>query len=660
MIKNLMLLLGAAALLLAQPNLMPWPSKIALKPGSLSIDRSFRLAFSGYQEPRLRAAAERFIVHLSAQTGIAIPIDIVDDALQATLEIKCEHAGEPIQKLGEDESYRLDVTEKHARLSAPTPLGVLRGLETFLQLVEPSAQNFAAAAVTIEDKPRFPWRGLHMDVSRHWMPIAVVKRNIAGMAAVKLNVFHWHLSDDQGFRVESKRYPKLQQLGSDGQYYTQEQVREVVEFAHQRGIRVVPEFDVPGHSTSWIVAYPELASAAGAYQIERKWGVFDPTLDPTREYTYEFLDNFIGEMATLFPDQFFHIGGDEVNGKQWKSERHILDFMREHKLKNNQELQAYFNKRIQAIVTKHGKRMEGWDEILNPDLPKDIVIQSWQGQKSLAEAARLGYSGLLSTGYYLDHIEPASVLYVVDPLEKESASLSNEEKSRVLGGEVCMWAEYISAENVDSRIWPRTAAIAERLWSPQGVKDIASMYRRLEVVSRNLDYLGLTHHSGYPTMLERLAGGEPVEPLKVLADVLYPANLGQRTRTHKYTQQTPLTRLVDAVRPESRTAREFAALVDRMDKPQIRAWLTLWRDNDAKLRPTLEKSFLLAEDVQVSKDLSQIATIGLEALDYLDHGKRPPQAWLTRQKAFLDSARKIRQELFIAIVPAIQKLIGAL
>jgi hexosaminidase len=658
--KILTTLLSASLLLPAQPNLMPWPAKLARQQGSLSIDQSFRVGFSGYQEPRLRAAAARLITHLSAQTGIAIPTSVVEDASQATLEIHCDHAGEPVQKLGEDESYRLDVSEKQARLSAANPLGVLRGLETFLQLVEPNAQSFAAPAVSVEDNPRFPWRGLHMDVSRHWMPVAVVKRNIAGMAAVKLNVFHWHLSDDQGFRIESKRYPKLQQAGSDGRYYTQDEIRDVVAFARERGIRVVPEFDTPGHSTSWIVAYPELASAPGNYEIERKWGVFEPTMDPTREFTYEFLDNFIGEMAALFPDQFFHIGGDEVKATQWKSERHILDFMHEHKLKTNDELQAYFNKRIQAIVTKHGKRMEGWDEILNPDLPKDIVIQSWRGQKSLAEAARLGYSGLLSSGYYLDHIEPAAVLYMVDPLEKESASLSDEEKARILGGEVCMWAEYVSAENVDSRIWPRTAAIAERLWSPGDVRDIASMYRRLEVVSTNLDYLGLTHHSSYQAMLRRLSGAESMEPLRVLADVLTPGNLGQRARTHKYTQPTPLNRLVDAVRPESRTAREFAALVERMDKPQIRAWLTLWRDNDARLKPTLEKSFLLAQDVPVSKDLSDVAAIGLEALDFLDRGKHPPAAWMAQQKAFLDNARKIRQEVFIAIVPSVQKLVAGL
>ena len=186
--------------------------------------------------------------------------------------IQCDARVEPVQQLGEDESYRLEITPQQARLTAPNPLGVLRGLETFLQLVEPGPKAFQVPVVDIEDHPRFPWRGLHLDVSRHWMPLEVVKRNLDGMAAVKLNVFHWHLSDDQGFRVESKRFPKLQELGSDGLYYTQDQVREVIAYARDRGIRVVPEFDMPGHTTSWLVGYPELASAPGPYQIERQMG----------------------------------------------------------------------------------------------------------------------------------------------------------------------------------------------------------------------------------------------------------------------------------------------------------------------------------------------------------------------------------------------------
>jgi hexosaminidase len=657
MIRFPLAILLAAATLAAQPNLMPWPAKITAGQGSLVIDPSFRVALSGRQEPRLRAAGSRLIAHLALKTGMPLAPEFATDPSQAALEIHCDRAGELVQKLGEDESYRLEVTEQRARLTAANPLGILRGMETFWQLVEAGPKGFAAPAIVIDDKPRFPWRGLHMDVSRHWMPIEVVKRNLDGMAAVKLNVFHWHLSDDQGFRIESKRFPKLQGMGSDGHFYKQAEVRDVIAYARERGIRVVPEFDIPGHSTSWLVGYPELASAPGPYQIERKWGVFEPTIDPTRETTYQFLDSFIGEMAALFPDQFFHIGGDEVKATQWNKSTHVQSFRKLHHLKDNHELQAYFNKRIQAILLKHGKRMEGWDEILNPDLPKDIVIQSWQGQDSLAKAAKLGYSGLLSSGYYLDHIEPASTLYLVDPMEKDSASLTDEEKSRILGGEVCMWAEFVSAENVDSRIWPRTAAIAERFWSPQEVKDVASMYRRLEVMRRNLDYLGLTHDSTYYKMLERLAGGDPVEPVKVLADVLEPAPLGPRQRTHKYTQQFPLNRLVDAARPDSRVAREFAALVDTQDRAGLRTWLTLWRDNDARLRPILEKSALLVEDVPVSRDLSQLGSIGLQALDFMERKKRPPEAWIDEQRKYLDGAKKLRLELSIAIVPSIQKLV---
>jgi hexosaminidase len=618
MTRSAGLLLVTATLLSAQPSLMPWPAKIEMGQGSLAIGSTIRIAITGYSEPRLEAAVRRL--------GEVAPL-----RSSATLVIQCDHASEPVQQLGEDESYHLEITPHEARLSAPNPLGALRGLETFRQLLVTGAHGLEAPAIDIQDRPRFPWRGLHLDVSRHWMPIQVVKRTLDGMAAVKLNVFHWHLSDDQGFRVESKRFPKLQQLGSDGLYYTQQQVREVIAYARDRGIRVVPEFDIPGHATSWLVGYPRLASAPGPYRIERNWGVFDPTMDPTRESTYQFLDEFIGEMAALFPDPFFHIGGDEVTGKQWKNSPHIRAFMRKEQLKNTEELQAYFNRRLQKTVAKYGKRMEGWDEILDPDLPKDIVIQSWRGQKSLAEAARHGFSSILSAGYYLDHMEPASTLYAVDPLDRDAASLTDEEKARILGGEVAMWSEFVSPENVDSRIWPRAAAVAERLWSPQEVKDVASMYRRLDAVSGEF---------------EGLAAGAPVEPLKTLADVVTPATFGQRIRLHRYTQQTPLNRLVDAARPESEMAREFALLVDRMDRAQMRIWLERWRDNKAPIEPA-------------SETLRRLGQIGLQALDYLDHGERPPDSWAVEQRAFIETLKKPQDELRFAIAPSISKLLDA-
>jgi hexosaminidase len=418
---------------------------------------------------------------------------------------------------------------------------------------------------------------------------------------------------------------------------------------------------MPGHTTSWFVSHPELASAPGPYVIERAWGVFDPAMNPTKAELYAFLDGFIGEMAALFPDEYFHIGGDEVNGKQWDRNPRIQAFMRRRGMKGNHDLQAYFNRRVLAIVRQHGKKMIGWDEILHPELPKDIVVQSWRGQKSLAEAAQQGYMGILSFGYYLDHILPASFHYKVDPMEGETAGLAEEQKSRILGGEACMWAEYVAPENVDSRIWPRAAAIAERFWSPQEAKDVESMYRRLARVSRQLEGLGLTQRSSYRPMLERLTNMNDAAPLKILADVLEPVKFYERGETRPYTSFTPLNRLVDATRPESDAAREFARLLDQVsaNHAEIRKQLTLWRDNQAELIPVMQRSALLEEAIPLAEDLAALATAGLEALGYVEASKPAPQAWLDRQHALLDRAAKPRAELLIMIVPSIRKLVEA-
>src|ERR1700686_940532 len=279
-------------------HLMPWPASVKTTPSSppLQIQTSFTVGLGNASDPTLRNAVETFLTDLRRHAG-SLPLDfnISDDPGNARLRVKSEHPSKPVQELGEDESYTLEVTSSGAQLNASTTLGVMRGLQTFLQLVEITPKGFAVAAAVIKDKPRFPWRGLMIDTGRHFMPVEVIERNLDGMAAVKMNVFHWHLSENQGFRVESKRFPKLQEMGSDGLFYTQEQVRDVIADAHDRGIRVIPELDMPGHSTAWFVGYPDLASARGTYTIERKWGVFDPAMDPTRESTYKFLDQFIGE-----------------------------------------------------------------------------------------------------------------------------------------------------------------------------------------------------------------------------------------------------------------------------------------------------------------------------------------------------------------------------
>jgi hexosaminidase len=650
-------------------NLMPMPAKFQLGNGRLLIDPSFSVSITGHKEPRLDAAVELFLNQLQRQTGMP-PIDMkVTDSARANLIIQCDGGTKEVQQLGEDESYRLEVTATGTRLSAPTTLGVTRGLQTFLQLVQTTADGFAVLAISIDDSPRFPWRGLLIDAGRHFIPLDVLKRNLDGMAAVKLNVFHWHLSDNQGFRVESKKFPKLTGMGSDSLYYTQSEVRELIAYARERGIRVVPEFDMPGHSTAWFVGYPELASGPGPYEVERKWGVFDPAMDPTREETYKFLDAFIGEMAGLFPDQFFHIGGDEVNGKQWDANPLVQEFMHSHKLKDNNDLQAYFNQRVQKIVNKHGKTMLGWDEILRADLPNSIVIQSWRGPDSLAQAAKQGYRGLLSSGYYVDLMWSAERHYLTEPLSGAAANLSADEQKRILGGEACMWSEYVSPENIDSRIWPRTAAIAERLWSPQDTRDVNSMYRRLAEESQRLDWLGLTHNSSYVPMLRRIAGTDDVSSLKVLADVLEPVKdyTREETATEPATSAKPLNRVVDAVRPESATARQFAdsvsALVAGGSRPgteaRIRALLSRWRDSQVQLQPMFEKSLLLKEVAPFSQNLSALGATGLAALDYLDRGEPAPAAWVAQQLAVVAQAKKPQVQLMLVVAPAVEKLVQA-
>jgi hexosaminidase len=653
-------------------NLIPVPASVQAGSGSLPVDSSFSVALTGYSEPRLDRSVERFLRQLARQTALPFAMKATKGS-KASLVILTEHASKEVQEVGEDESYALEVSASGAKLTASTPLGTMHGLQTFLQLVDVSPDGFAAPSVAIQDKPRFPWRGLMIDSARHFTPLEIIKRNLDGMEAVKMNVFHWHLSENQGFRMESKKFPKLYELGSDSLYYTQDEVRDLIAYARDRGIRVVPEFDMPGHSTAWFVGHPELASGKGPYEIERRWGVFDPAMDPTNEKVYRFLDELIGEMARIFPDHFFHIGGDEVNGKEWDANPRIQAFKKEHGLKNNDALQAYFSGRVQKLVVKHGKIVVGWDEVLVPGVPKDIVIQSWRGQASLAQAAKQGYRGILSNGYYLDLGWPAARHYAVDPMSGDAANLSPEEKQRVLGGESCMWAEYVNPENIDSRIWPRNAAIAERFWSPQEVRDPASMYARLDFISARLDWLGLTHQTYYRKMLQRIAGAASPEEsaaLRTLTDLVEPVKDYAREplAPSEPTSATPMNRVVDAVHLESDAARRFGELVDQYlaascrdaaAEARLRAQFTVWRDNDAILQPLAQRAFLVKEVSTRSQDFSALGSVGLSALDAIAKGQPAPDSWRAQQIAAIEQAKKPKAQLLLMPAPAVQRLVEA-
>ena len=648
----------AGACFSGELTLMPMPAKVTLGSGALRIDSGFSIATTGYSDGRLERAVKRFTTRVSRQTGIPL----VRSGTPATLLVECRQSTPKYPSLNEDESYRLDISAGGARLTSQTTTGVLRGLETFGQLIHPGKDGFEVPAVRIDDRPRFPWRGLMFDVSRHWMPLQVIERNLDAMAAVKLNVLHWHLADDQGFRVESKRFSRLHQLGSDGNFYSQAEIRHIVSFAGDRGIRVIPEFDMPGHTTSWFVGYPELASAPGPYEIERKWGIFEPTMDPAREETYAFLEGFLAEMAGLFPDPYFHIGGDEVEDAQWKRSATIQAFAHRHGIADSHGLHAYFNKRVQESLRKNGKTMVGWDEVLNPGMPADTVIQSWRGQESLADAARKGYRGILSFGYYLDYLKPAAFHYAVDPLGGAAAKLDREQTARILGGEACLWSEYMSPETVDSRIWPRMAAIAERLWSPAEVTGVDSMYVRLSAVSRVLDSAGIEHRANYARMLDRLAGGQPTEPIRVLADAVEALGIEVRRDARKYTSQVPLNRPVDAARPESETVRALELAARRVaaggrDLTLLRYTLAQWQANPSLLR---QDNHLLRELIPISQDLAVLGSIGLKALDCLEARHPAADGWIVAQKLLVEKIEQPKAEVSIAAVRPVRILLDAL
>ncbi|HSE23358.1 MAG TPA: family 20 glycosylhydrolase [Pyrinomonadaceae bacterium] len=649
-----------------QHNLMPIPASVQFGSGKLSIDGGFRVALS-QPDLRVQAACERFLKRLQGRTGLTFAATVSNDTAGSSLVIQFQGPGKSIPSLDEDESYKLEVTANKAQLTAPTAIGAIRGLETVLQLVSSDRDGYFLPIVSVQDQPRFRWRGLLIDIGRHYEPPDVLKRNLDAMAAVKLNVFHWHLTEDQGFRIESKKFPKLHQLGSDGLFYTQEQAREIIEYARQRGIRVVPEFDIPGHSTSWLVGHPELGSAPGPFSIERRAGIFEPALDPTREEVYKFLDTFLGEMAALFPDDYLHIGGDENEGKQWDRNAKIQAFMKQKGIKDNHALQAYFNQRLLKILEKHKKKMIGWDEILRPEIPTTAVIHSWRGTTALAEAARKGYSGILSNGYYIDLSFPTSQHYLVDPIPADT-TLTIEEQQRILGGEATMWGEYVGPETIDSRIWPRTAAIAERLWSPQNTRDVDDMYRRLNVITVQLEELGLTHERNVDVLLRRLAGQKEIGSLKLLVSQVEPVKEYRRGEQRASTMLSPLTGFVDAARPDSESARKIARMVDALlsDAPKFQPYASdlkttfaQWSDAEAQLNPIVDRNPALHEIRPLTRDFSAMGNAGLEALAYLSRNEAAPQDWFESKRTALDEAAKPKAALEFPVVSSVRALVVA-
>ena len=659
-----------------EPGLMPLPSHFEAGTGSFTLKPGTHVAYAHFHNPRLEAGVVRMMERLQFESGVPlphVPSQVAGDLASAGIVIDVAGAGGAVQSLDEDESYSLTVTPQLITLRAATVVGAFHGMETLLQLVQLKENAATIPVASIEDTPRFQWRGLMIDVSRHFEPVNQIERTLDGMAIVKLNVFHWHLSDDQGFRAESKIYPKLTGLGSNDDFYTQEQMREVVAYARARGIRVVPEFDIPGHSVSWMVGYPQLGSSKGPFHLPDVAGIHDEALDPTREATYVFLNRFIGEMTKIFPDAYFHIGGDEVNGEVWTSNPRIARFMKRKGFEKPSQLQTYFSQRVVGIVEKHGKKPVGWDEVLVPGLPKNVMVQSWRGVDSLAAGARQGYRGILSAPYYLDGMKSNETHYLADPIPADT-TLTPEQQKLILGGEVCMWAEQLNDRTIDSRIWPRTAVMAERFWSPQSDRDVASMYQRLPRISIELEQAGLKHITG-PAVMRRSISGE-VNPtaLTTLAGVLEPVSFSERAHTQHTDGHTPLDRLVDTVVPDPPSRFEIAQDVDAVlnktaDSTSAEARLTRrfmeWQEIAPMLAAQMQANPRMSDAAVRATQLGELGKVGLQALLNLDPnnsaygGPKLEASDPQSQLAAIDDAAKPVALVRFTFLDSLKKLVAA-
>jgi hexosaminidase len=436
-----------------------------------------------------------------------------------------------------DEAYTLNVTTKKIEIESKTGKGAFYALQTIYQLMPPEIfkkdqkiESLTVQNCKITDEPRFQYRGLMLDVGRHFYPVEAVKRYIDLMTFYKLNTFHWHLTEDQGWRIEIKKYPLLTQISSkrketmlgkysDNKYdgipydgfYTQDQIKEIVAYATSKFITIIPEIEMPGHSQAVLAAYQELgANSDKIYQVRTKWGVSEDVLFP-REETFTFLENVLSEVMGLFPGKYIHIGGDECPKTQWKESKFCQNLIKQLGLKDEHELQSYFIQRIDKFVSSKGKRIIGWDEILEGGLSENATVMSWRGVKGGIEAAKQNHDVVMTPNsfYYIDYYQgdpkteplaiggnlPLSKVYSFEPNLPE---LTEAEAKHVLGVQANLWTEYIADMNyVEYMTYPRALAMAETAWSPKGTKNYDGFKARLKGHMPIMDALKINYSKAF-------------------------------------------------------------------------------------------------------------------------------------------------------------------
>lgn len=652
-----------------QLNLMPWPQNVEVSSAVFLLNKDFKINITGNPDARIFKGASRFLRRLDERTGLFLNqafVTKLNEFPEAELQINCLRKGK--MELNEDESYHLSVLSNKILIDANTDLGALHALETLSQLLQNNGTAFYFPAVEITDAPRFSWRGLMIDAARHFQPVDVIKRNLDGMAAMKMNVFHWHLADNQGWRIEIKKHPKLTELASDGDFYTQEEIATIVKYAADRGIMVIPEIDVPGHASALLAAFPEIGSKTDdgiPYLVSRKSGIHDATLDPTNPKTYQILGDIFAEVCPLFPSPYFHIGGDENNGKEWNANPKIQEFKKKNNLATNHDLQTYFNMKLVPMLKKHGKQLMGWEEIMTKDMSKEAIIHAWktvspgkESESALVRAAQNGYKSVLSKGYYIDLMLSVDSHYLNDPMPK-NVVLNEEEKARILGGEATMWSELVTPLNIDSRIWPRTAAIAERLWSSDTVKDLESMHKRLRQISFRLEEIGLTHIRNKEVILRNVANYQGTKALNDFTKICEPYKVYKRNGGgKKYFMHSPLTLFADACNADASDAYEFNKAVnqyltdkDELSQNEIVYYLKQWITMNDELIVFSKNAPLMQPILPM---VQQLSTIAVELVANLENKKALNKMLIQENLKLLNERNSADVEL--AIYESLKKL----
>ena len=612
-------------------DLLPIPTSVESSTGCLHRSREGDSVQVTAPERVLRALARLPL------TGFPIEVAIAETTAERP-------------RLDDSYAYRLVINETGVRIEADTQWGALSALITLAQLTN----DESVPCCIVIDAPRFQWRGLMVDVARHFISLETLRRTLDAMGYFKLNVLHIHLSDDQAFRFLGTTFPEL----ASPEHYTALELTALVAYAADRGVRVVPELDVPGHTTSWLLAHPEWGSGSEV-SASLSFGPHETVLDPTSSEVMDVLEQIFGEIAEIFPDEYVHFGGDEVRSSEWRSSASIQNYMRAQKIDDTDGLQAAFNRQLICTLEGLGKYPVGWDEVLHPNLPDNVVIQCWRGMHGRDEALQAGYDCVVSAPYYLDLFMPAGVHYQYDPEAGEAdlarldgrlrsdprfahvvgdigwgkgftdyPELATPEAGRLLGGEACIWSELVTDELLDRRVWSRMPAIAERFWSDRDIRDEVDMYRRLEYQLVRLEQLyginamsdrDMLNAPGLTPLIDML---EPVKGYtRILGKELSVARREGRDVTQikrPYGTDTSLDRVVDLIAPESAATRHFGEALKADEDTS--GWTAGWRSQHRTLLGLLPKRPELGELEEASRALAELA-------DVVDVGGEVNPAW---------------------------------